>query len=155
MEKYQNGEALGEGEASKNDLPLWGGPSREIVQPTNGDASNASADSKSHVDQFLQTLKGQVNSINCESIDNKICKAVSNWAEKPTKEAKKFYEKGYTKYRYIGRKLGQAAVPYDRGLDYLKSKYPDEDPKHLEEEFQYGYGELDYDENFRKYFTKS
>lgn len=51
--------------------------------------------------------------------------------------------------------VGAGSVPFDTGLDYLKSKYPDEDPKHLEEEYTWGYGEVDYDEKFRKYITKS
>ena len=90
-----------------------------------------------------------------EQIDNAICKVVNSWANKPTKEAGKFLKKGYSKYRYIGRKLGQAAVPYDTGLDYLKSKYPDEEPKHLEEEYTWGFGDIDYDPDFRKKLTKN
>ena len=150
------GGALGESETSKNDLPLWGGPSRETVQPTNSDASNASADPLAHVKDFMKQLDEQVlSSVSIEQIDNQICRIIKSWAEKPTKEAKRFLEKGYTKYRYIGRKLGQAAVPYERGLDYLKSKYPYEDPKHLEEEFRYGFGEIDYDPDFRNKLTKN
>ena len=95
------------------------------------------------------------SSVNVESQDKAICRVVNSWANKPTKEAERFYKKGYSKYRYIGRKLGQAAVPFDTGLDYLKSKYPDEDPKHLEEEFTWGFGEIDYDPDFRNKLTKN
>lgn len=95
------------------------------------------------------------SSVNIESQDKAICRVVSSWANKPTKEAEKFLKKGYSRYRYIGRKLGQAAVPFDTGLDYLKSKYPDEDPKHLEEEFTWGFGEIDYDPDFRNKLTKN
>lgn len=95
------------------------------------------------------------SSVNVESQDKAICRVVNSWANKPTKEAEKFLKKGYTKYRYIGRKLGQAAVPFDTGLDYLKSKYPDEDPKHLEEEYTKGFGDIDYDPDFRKKLTKN
>ena len=95
------------------------------------------------------------SSVNVESQDKAICRVVNSWANKPTKEAEKFLKKGYSKYRYFGRKIGQAAVPYDRGLDYLKNKYSDEDPEVIENEYRQGYGEVDYDEKFRKYITKS
>ena len=157
MEKEEKifGGTHGEGETSKNDPPKWTGPNQENVEPTNSDDSNASADSKAYAEQFMQTLNGQVNAINIERKDNKICRIVTSWVEKPTKEAKKFLEKGYTKYRYIGRKLGQAAVPFATGLDFLKSKYPDEDPNVIESAYRRGYGEVDYDVEFRKYLTKS
>lgn len=107
--------------------------------------------------EFLaQKIKEQAQaSISIESQDKAICRVVNSWASKPTKEAEKFLGKGYSKYRYIGRKLGQAAVPYDTGLNYLKNKYPDEEQKYLEEEYRQGYGEIDYDENFRKKITQN
>lgn len=156
-EKENLGGSLGEGETSKNDLPKWTGPNQENVEPTNSDASNnASADSKARVKDFMKKLNEQVlSSVNIEQTDKKICRIIKSWAEKPTKEAEKFLRKGYTKYRYIGRKLGQAAVPFDRGLDFLKSKYPDENPQYLEEEFRYGFGEIDYDPDFRNKLTKN
>ena len=51
--------------------------------------------------------------------------------------------------------VGAGSVPFDTGLDYLKSKYPDEDPKHLEEEYSKGFGDIDYDPDFRKKLTKN
>ena len=154
-EKYFGG-TLGEGESNKNDLPQWKGPDQMNVKSTTSDASNASADSKARVKDFMKKLNEQVlSSVNIEQTDKKICRIIKSWAEKPTKEAEKFLRKGYTKYRYIGRKLGQAAVPFDRGLDFLKSKYPDENPQYLEEEFRYGFGEIDYDPDFRKKITKN
>lgn len=150
------GGTLGESEASKNDLPKWTGPNQENVESTNSDASNASADSQARVKVFLRKLDEQVqSSVSIERIDKQICRIINSWANKPTKEAKRFFKKGYSRYRYIGRKLGQAAVPFDTGLDYLKSKYPDEEPKHLEEEYTWGFGEIDYDPDFRNKLTKN
>ena len=155
-EKETLGGSLGEGEASKTKPPKWTGPNQENVEPTNSDASNASADSQARVKDFLKKLDEQVqSSVSIEQIDKQICRIINSWANKPTKEAERFYKKGYSKYRYIGRKLGQAAVPFDTGLDYLKSKYPDEEPKHLEEEYTKGFGDIDYDPDFRKKLTKN
>ena len=156
-EEKNFGGTLSEGETSKNDPPpKWTGPNQENVEPTNSDASNASADSQARVKDFLKKLDEQVqSSVSIERIDKQICRIINSWANKPTKEAERFYKKGYSKYRYIGRKLGQAAVPFDTGLDYLKSKYPDEDPKHLEEEYTLGFGEIDYDPDFRNKLTKN
>lgn len=158
MTKEENklGGILGESEASKNDPSKWTGPNQENVEPTNSDASNASADSQARVKDFLKKLDEQVqSSVSIEKIDKQICRIINSWANKPTKEAERFYKKDYSKYRYIGRKLGQAAVPFDTGLDYLKSKYPDEEPKHLEEEYTKGFGDIDYDPDFRKKLTKN
>lgn len=156
-EKENLGGSLGEGETSKNDLPKWTGPNQENVEPTNSDASNnASANSQARVEDFMKKLNEQVlSSVSIEQTDKRICRIIKSWAEKPTNEAKKFLEKDYTKYRYIGRKLGQAAVPFATGLDFLKSKYPDEAPDMIESEYRRGYGEVDYDKEFRKYLTKS
>ena len=148
-ERVNFGGTLGEGETSKNneDRPI------EAAGQTNINSNEAD---RKRGEFIAQKIKEQAQaSINVESQDKAICRVVNSWANKPTKEAEKFLKKGNTKYRYIGRKLGQAAVPFDTGLDYLKSKYPDEDPKHLEEEYTWGYGEVDYDEKFRKYITKS
>jgi len=129
---------------------------QENVQPTNSDASSASADSKARVEDFMQKLNEQVqSSVSIEQTDKQICRIIKSWAEKPTKEAERLFKKGYSKFRYIGRKLGQAAVPYQRGLDYLKSNYPNEDPEYLEGEFRYGFGEIDYDPDFRNKLTKN
>lgn len=150
-EEKQFGGTFGEGEASKkeNDQPIEAG--QENNQPSNNDDA-----ARKRGEFIAQKIKEMAqSSVSIESQDKAICRVIRSWAEKPTKEAEKYLKKGYSKYRYIGRKLGQAAVPYDRGLDYLKSKYPDEDPKHLEEEYTWGYGEVDYDEEFRKYITKS
>lgn len=147
----QLGGTLGEGEASnqkENDQPIEAG--QENDQPSNSDDA-----ARKRGEFIAQKIKEMAqSSVSIESQDKAICRVIKSWAEKPTKEAEKYLKKGYSKFRYIGRKLGQAAVPYDRGLDYLKSKYPDEDPKHLEEEYKWGYGEVDYDEKFRKYITK-
>lgn len=148
-EEKNFGGTLGEGEASKKneDQPV------ESAGQTNTNSYEAT---RKRGEYIAQKIKEQAQaSISIESQDKTICRVVNSWANKPTKEAEKFLKRGYTKYRYIGRKLGQAAVIYDRGLDYLKSKYPDEDPKHLEEEYTWGYGEVDYNEKFRKYITKS
>ena len=145
-EEKNFGGTLSEGEASKR---------TEDLSVVAGQTNSNEADRK-RGEFIAQKIKEMAqSSVSIESQDKAICRVVNSWAEKPTKEAEKYLKKGYSKYRYIGRKLGQAAVPYDRGLDYLKSKYPDEDPKHLEEEYKWGYGEVDYDEKFRKYITKS
>ena len=150
-EEKQFGGTFGEGEASKkeNGQPIEAG--QENVQTTN---SNDAARKRGEF--IAQKIKEMAqSSVSIESQDKAICRVIRSWAEKPTKEAEKYLKKGYSKFRYIGRKLGQAAVPYDRGLDYLKSKHPDEDPKHLEEEYTKGYGEIDFDPDFRNYFTKN
>ena len=150
INKKENlGGTLGEGETSKKieDQPI------EAVGQTNTNSDEAA---RQRGEFLAQKIKEQAQaSLSIESQDKAICRVVNSWANKPTKEAEKFLKRGYTKYRYIGRKLGQAVVPYDRGLDYLKSKYPDEDPKHLEEEYTWGYGEIDYDPDFRKNITKN
>ena len=145
-EEKNFGGTLGEGETSKKieDQSIVGGQ-------TNSDEA-----ARKRGEFLAQKIKEQAQaSISIESQDKAICRVVNSWANKPTKEAEKFLKKGYTKYRYIGRKLGQAAVPYDRGLDYLKSKYPDEDPKHLEEEYTWGFGDIDFDPDFRNRLTKN
>lgn len=145
-EEKNFGGTLGEGETSKKieDQSIVGGQ-------TNSDEA-----ARKRGEFLAQKIKEQAQtSISIESQDKAICRVVNSWANKPTKEAEKFLKKGYTKYRYIGRKLGQAAVPYDRGLDYLKSKYPDEDPKHLEEEYTWGFGDNDFDPDFRNRLTKN
>lgn len=154
MEKEEKslGGTLGEGEASKkeNDQPF------EVGQENVQTITNSNDAARKREEYIAQKINEMAQTpVNVEVQDKKICGAVYSWVNKPTKEAKKYLDKGYTKYRYIGRKLGQAAVPYDTGLDYLKSKYPDEDPKHLEEEYTLGYGEIDFDPDFRNYFTKN
>ena len=148
-EKENLGGSLGEGETSKKneDQPI------EAAGQTNTNSDEAD---RKRGEFIAQKIKEQAQaSVNIESQDKAICRVVNFWANKPTNEAKKFLEKGYTKYRYVGRKLGQAAVPFATGLDFLKSKYPDEDPKHLEEEFRYGFGEIDYDPDFRNKIAKN
>lgn len=155
-EEKSLGGTLGEGEASKkvNGQPIEVG--QENVQPTNSDANSVSTDPKAIAEGFMEKLNEQVQSgFAIEQMDKKICRIIRSWGEKPSKEADNFFKIGYTKYRYTGRKLGQAAVPYKTGLDYLKSKYPKEDPKHLEEEYTWGYGEIDFDPDFRNYFAKN
>lgn len=150
-------EEVGAGSApaiKQNEVPDQ--PVNEDQPVEAADQTNSDEAARKRGEFIAQKIKEQAQaSISIESQDKAICRIVNSWASKPTDEAEKFLKKGYTKYRYIGRKLGQAAVPYDRGLDFLKSKYPDEDPKHLEEEYTWGYGEVDYDEKFRKYITKS
>ena len=142
------GGTLGEGETSKNDLPKWTGPNQENVQPTNSD--------EAQIEDFMKKLKEQVqSSVSIDQTDKQICRIINSWANKPTKEADRFFKNGYSKYRYIGRKLGQAAVHFETGLDFLKSKYPDEDPKHLEDEYTWGFGEIDHDLDFRNKLTKN
>ena len=150
-------EEVGAGSApaiKQNEVPDQ--PVNEDQPVEAADQTNSDEAARKRGEFIAQKIKEQAQaSISIESQDKAICRVVNSWASKPTDEAEKFLKKGYTKYRYIGRKLGQAAVPFDTGLDYLKSKYPDEDPKHLEEEYTWGYGEVDYDEKFRKYITKS
>ena len=148
MKKEENkvGGTLGESEAGK----------KIVDQSIEGGQTNSNEAARKRGEYIAQKIKEQAQaSVNIESQDKAICRVIRSWAEKPTKEAEKYMKKGYSKFRYIGRKLGQAAVPYDRGLDYLKSKYPDEDQKHLEEEYTWGYGEIVFDPDFRNYFTKN
>lgn len=146
QEEKRIGGTLSEGEASKRieDQSIVTG------QTNNNDAAMGRGE---WIAQKIHEMAQ--SSVNVESQDKAICRVVNSWANKPTKEAEKFLKKGYSKYRYIGRKLGQAAVPFDTGLDYLKSKYPDEDPKHLEEEYTWGFGDIDYDPDFRNKLTKN
>lgn len=158
MEKKDNqlGGTLGEGEASKkeNDQPVETG--QESVQSTNSDATNeASTDSKAFAEGFMEKLNEQIQSgYTTEQMDNAICKVVTSWPEKPTEEALNFFKLDYTKYRYIGRKLSELGVPYDKGLEFLKKKYPQENPTLLEQEYKKGYGEKVFNENLRKKVTK-
>lgn len=155
--KPKQGETPIEGETSKkeNDQPVETG--QENVQSNNSDANDApTEDAKTFSKGFMDKLTELIQSgYTVEQIDNAICKVVNSWANKPTKEAGKFLKKGYSKYRYIGRKLGQAAVPYDTGLNYLKKKYSDETSDVIENEYKQGYGEIDFDENYRKNITKN
>lgn len=120
------------------------------VQSTNSDATKPSAD---NVKRFLKILDKQAQGD--RDIDKEICKIIDRWSNKPTQEAKRLYEKkGYSRSQYIGRKLSQAGVPCEKGLAFLKARYPDMDQKKLEAEYKKGYGEISFDEKFRDYFTK-
>ena len=156
MDKKENGGTLGKGEASKkeNDQPIEVG--QENVQPTNSDANSVSADDpKAIAEGFMEKLNEQIQSgYTTEQMDNAICKVVNSWSEKPTEEALNFLKMDYTKYRYIGRKLAELGVPYDKGLDFLKKKHPQENPTLLEQEYKKGYGEKEFNENLRKKVTK-
>lgn len=140
------GGTLGESEASKR-------IENQPVVAGQGNSEDAYRNRGEYIAQRIHEMAQP--EINIEAQDKAICRVINSWANKPTKEAEKFLGKGYSKYRYIGRKLGQAAVPYDRGLNYLKNKYPDESPETIENEYKQGYGEIDYDENFRKKITQN
>ena len=154
-ENNKQNETPMEGETSKKekDQPIDAG--QESVQSTNSDATSASADPKAIAEGFMEKLNEQIQSgYTTEQMDNAICKVVNSWSEKPTEEALNFLKMDYTKYRYIGRKLAELGVPYDKGLDFLKKKYPQENPTLLEQEYKKGYGEKEFNENLRKKVTK-
>ena len=154
-ENNKQNETTMDGEASKkdNDQPIEAG--QKSVQSTNSDATSASADPKAIAEGFMEKLNEQIQSgYNTEQMDNAICKVVNSWSEKPTDEALNFLKMDYTKYSYIGRKLAELGVPYDKGLEFLKKKYPQENPTLLEQEYKKGYGEKEFNENLRKKVTK-
>lgn len=120
------------------------------VQSPNSDATKPSAD---NVKRFLKILDKQAQGD--RDIDKEICKIIDRWANTPTQEAKRLYDKkGYSPGQYVGRKLSQAGVPCEKGLAFLKAKYPDMDQKKLEADYKKGYSEISFDEKFRDYFTK-
>lgn len=144
-----------EGEASKKENGQLIDAGQESVQSTNSDATSASADPKAIAEGFMEKLNEQIQiGYTTEQMDNAICKVVTSWPEKPTEEALNFFKLDYTKYRYIGRKLSELGVPYDKGLEFLKKKYPQENPTLLEQEYKKGYGEKVFNENLRKKVTK-
>lgn len=157
MKKQENefGGTLGEGEASKKENGQPIDADQESVRSTNSDATSTSADPKAIAEGFMEKLNEQIQSgYTTEQMDNAICKVVNSWSEKPTEEALNFLKMDYTKYRYIGRKLAELGVPYDKGFDFLKKKYPQENPTLLEQEYKKGYGEKVFNENLRKKVTK-
>lgn len=142
------GEAVPSGDdtSAKKDQKTTG----QDVQSSNSDATKPSAD---NVKRFLKILDKQAQGD--RDIDKEICKIIDRWANKPTKEAKRLYEKkGYSRSQYIGRKLSQAGVPYKKGLAFLKAKYPEMNQDKLEADYKKGYSEISFDEKFRDYFTK-
>lgn len=121
------------------------------VKPTNSDAQTL-AESKQFTDKFLETLAEQAKGD--KDVDKDIIRIIIKWATKPTVEAQNHYNKGYSIFRYIGKKLAQAGVPFEKALEYLIKKYPDLDPEYIKSELAAGYQDGVYNENLRDYILK-
>lgn len=147
-EKINSGGTSIDDEASETSEGQQNG---QVQQPTNSDAQT-SADSKQFTDKFLETLAEQAKGD--KDVDKDIIRIIIKWATKPTVEAKNHYKKGYKVIRYIGKKLVQAGVPFEKALEYLIKKFPDLDPEYIKSELAVGYQDGVYDEKLRDYILK-
>ena len=127
------------------------GQQNDQVQPTNSDAQT-SADPQTSSKKFVNILNEQAQSGKDE--DKDIIRIIHSWAKKPTLEAQNHYNKGYSIFRYIGKKLAQASVPFKKALEYLIKKYPDLDPEYIKSELAAGYKDGAYNEKLRDYILR-